>query len=218
MPMKIHNFYFGLGLQALSSALAWAFIRFGYSIGWLLVLLISGPLMAAGMIYVLWSDFPLAVRLLCGGWIFGIALWKALSYAIDSNSVKAEVYLIPDSRRGEVNVRFGDPAGEAALEEGGKILLQIAPLGTLSTRYAVKFRRNDLDTKRVKLQEFYFASKDGGRRRIECPEVLDLSKMSDTTLYVFQCGAELGPGDAVARETFVVGTKSAYEQWLAGKR
>lgn len=216
--MKIPNFYFGMGLQALSAALAWVFIRFGYSIGWLPTLAISVPLMGAGIYYVFRSDVPLPVRILCGGWIFGLAAWRVVAYSIDSSRVQAEVYLIPEGYRGEVQVFFGKADGEAVVEENGKILLKIGAQGALSTRLAVAHHGNDLDSKRTSLQEYYFAMKDGTRKRIDCPEKLDLDKMGENDVSVFTSGSDLGPGGSIARSNFFVGTKSGYREWINPKR
>jgi hypothetical protein len=194
----------GLALQAAAFLTWWSSARILYMAGWLGVLLVSLPLFVASPFFLMRSGLPLPFRLLLSFWILFFPLYFAGQAAMESWSIRTEVFLIPSGFRGHVKVRFGIPDGAPEEREGSNVVFRVEPDGELRTRVhepRLKFR----DQTRYDRREYYLVDSAGMRMRIEPPVPYELARIpvdkvivslagehfigNDVTLYEFYVGA-----------------------------
>lgn len=198
------NLLIGLALQAAALVAAWASVRLLYFMSWAGVLLISTPLMIASVFYLMRSGLPLPLRILLSFWIGLFPLYSAAQSMIEWRSVRPEVYLIPKSFRGHVEVRFGI-AGGAPLEAAGKALVfRVGADGQLSSQVK-ESRLRFHDDARYARREFYLVEENGGRSRIEQPVPYDLDQVPKDKV-ILSIAGESFHGDQVSLFEFYVGT------------
>jgi hypothetical protein len=132
------------------------------------------PLFLTSIFYLMRSGAPLPLRLLLSFWILSIPAYHLTLTALESWSIRGEIFLIPSNYRGHVKVAFDTPGGVPEEMEGKNVVFRIAPDGLLNTRVSeprLKYR----DSERYAKRQFYLVDASGVRTKIEQPEPYDLS-------------------------------------------
>lgn len=170
--MNVTALVVGLALQAGSLLAAWASVRLLWAASWLGILVVSVPMFAASPFFLMNSGLPLPARLALSFWIVLIPAAHLLFAAAETLCARRQVFLVPEGFRGRVTVRFWEKDGEAPIEKGRTLVLQVAADGTLRTRAEEAwFWNRSANAARDRKREFYRIDEAGRRTAVGRVEV-----------------------------------------------